>query len=180
MTEYKEECFMKDISVKKITVAALFAALICAATMAVRIPVPGTGGYIHPGDAAVILAGAFLNPAAAFLAAGLGSCMADLLGGYFVYVPVTFVIKGLVAWVMAFIYRYAVQKDKSRKMAVVFGGLADILLVAGGYFLCESLIYGPETALLGFSANGIQGISGLIIARILYPVLEHPLEYVYR
>ena len=49
---------MKDISVKKITVAALFAALICAATMAVRIPVPGTGGYIHPGDAAVILAGA--------------------------------------------------------------------------------------------------------------------------
>lgn len=171
---------MKNVSVKKTAVAALFAALICASTMAVRIPVPGTGGYIHPGDAAVILAGAFLNPAAAFFAAGLGSCMADILGGYFIYAPVTFAIKGLVAWIGAFICCNAAQKGKSRKRAVALGGLADILLVAGGYFLFESLIYGPETALLGLPANGIQGISGLIISGVLYPVLEHPLECAYR
>ena len=36
---------------------ALFAALACVATMSIRIPTPGTGGYIHPGDAIVILAG---------------------------------------------------------------------------------------------------------------------------
>ena len=29
---------------------ALFAALACVATMSIRIPTPGTGGYIHPGD----------------------------------------------------------------------------------------------------------------------------------
>ena len=34
---------------------ALFAALACVATMSIRIPTPGTGGYIHPGDAIVIL-----------------------------------------------------------------------------------------------------------------------------
>ena len=77
---------------------ALFAALACVATMSIRIPTPGTGGYIHPGDAVVILCGIFLGPAEAFLAAGIGSCMADLLGGYFIYVPITFVIKGLVAF----------------------------------------------------------------------------------
>ena len=47
---------------KKIILAALFAALTCAATMSVRIPTPGPGGYIHPGDAIVILSGNILVP----------------------------------------------------------------------------------------------------------------------
>ena len=89
---------------KKIILAALFAALTCAATMSIRIPTPGTGGYIHPGDAIVILSGIILGPAYGFLAAGIGSCMSDLLGGYLNYVPITFLIKGLVALFAALIY----------------------------------------------------------------------------
>ena len=46
---------------KKYVMTALFAALTCAATMAIRIPTPGTGGYIHPGDALVILSGVILG-----------------------------------------------------------------------------------------------------------------------
>ena len=38
-------------NLKKIVMTALFAALACVATMSIRIPTPGTGGYIHPGDA---------------------------------------------------------------------------------------------------------------------------------
>ena len=43
---------------RRMVMAALFAAFACVATMSIRIPTPGTGGYIHPGDAIVILAGA--------------------------------------------------------------------------------------------------------------------------
>ena len=49
-------------STKKLVLSALFAALACVATMSIRIPTPGTGGYIHPGDAIVILCGVFLDP----------------------------------------------------------------------------------------------------------------------
>ena len=163
---------MRNISVKKLVAAALFAALICVFTMSIRIPTPGTGGYIHPGDAAVILAGIFLDPVTAFLAAGIGSCMADLLGGYFVYVPITFAVKGLAAGITSVICCQAVSKGKSRKAAVLYGGMADILLVAGGYFLCECVLYGPAAAFLSLSANVIQGISGLVIAGMLYPGVE--------
>ena len=128
--------------------------------------------YIHPGDAVVILSGIFLDPVTAFLVAGIGSCMADLLGGYFIYVPITFAVKGLVAAVTSVVYCHVVSKGKSRKLAVLYGGIADILLVAGGYFLFESVLYGPAAALLSLSANGIQGISGLVIAGALYPGLE--------
>ena len=50
---------MKDNTIKKLVFAALFAALSCAATMVIRIPTP-IGGYIHAGDAVVLLS-AFLR-----------------------------------------------------------------------------------------------------------------------
>ena len=159
-------------NLKKIVMTALFAALACVATMSIRIPTPGTGGYIHPGDAIVILSGVVLGPSYGLLAAGIGSAMSDLLGGYFVYVPITFVIKGLIAFVAGLIYEKIGKTQKSRYIAVILGGIADIILVAGGYFLCEStfLGYGPG-AIASVPANIIQGIGGLIISCILYPII---------
>lgn len=158
---------------KKIILGALFAALTCVATMSIRIPTPGTSGYIHPGDALVILTGIFMGPYWGFLAAGIGSAMADLLGGYFVYVPITFVIKGLVAVAAGLAYKLLGRSAKTRMAAVALGGIADILIVALGYFLCEAflLFYGAAAAAASVPANIIQGISGLIISLVLYPVL---------
>ena len=123
---------------KKIVLTALFAALSCVATMSIKLPTPGTGGYIHPGDAMVILSGVVLGPWWGLLAGGIGSAMADLLGGYFVYVPITFAIKGL---------------------------------VAGGYCFCEYFFLYGSGAFASVPANLIQGLGGLIISAVLYPIL---------
>ena len=48
--------------------------------------------------------------------------------------------------------------------------ILDILLVAGGYFLFEVLLYGPGAA-ASVPANLIQGTGGLILSLLLYPVL---------
>ena len=135
-------------NLKKLILAALFAALSCVATMSIRIPTPGTGGYIHPGDAIVILSGVILGPVWGFLAGGIGSALSDLIGGYFVYVPITFMIKGLVALAAGLLYQKVGKTQKSRYAAVVLGGVADII-----------------------PANIIQGIGGLVISCILYPIL---------
>ena len=144
---------MKD-NLKKHVITALFAALTFAATMAVRIPTPGTNGYIHPGDALVILSGVILGPSSGFLAAGIGSALADLLGGYFVYVPITFLIKGLVALCCGLIFQRTGKHPRLRLPAVAAGGIVDILPLAG------------------VPANLVQGVSGLIISMILYPILS--------
>ena len=157
-------------NLKKLILAALFAALSCVATMSIRIPTPGTGGYIHPGDAIVILSGVILGPVWGFFAGGIGSALSDLIGGYFVYVPITFVIKGLVALVAGHLYQKIGKTQKSRYVAVVLGGVADIILVAGGSFVCEYFIYGAGAA-ASIPANIIQGIGGLVISCILYPIL---------
>lgn len=155
---------------KKLILAALFAALSCVATMSIRIPTPGTGGYIHPCDAIVILSGVILGPVWGSLAAGIGSCMSDLLGGYLMYVPITFVIKGLVAFCSALAYEKLGKTQKSRYIGVAAGGLIDMILVAGGYFICEYFMYGVG-AFSSIPANLIQGASGLILSLVLYPIL---------
>lgn len=157
-------------NLKKLILAALFAALSCVATMSIRIPTPGTGGYIHPGDAIVILSGVILGPVWGFLAGGIGSALSDLIGGYFIYVPITFVIKGLVALAAGLLYQKIGKNQKSRYIAVILGGVADIILVAGGYFVCEFFIYGAGSA-ASIPANIIQGTGGLVISCILYPIL---------
>ena len=66
----------------KTVVTALFAALICLATMLVQIPIPATGGYANLGDGVLLIASAVLPLPHAVLAAGVGSMLADLLTGY--------------------------------------------------------------------------------------------------
>lgn len=156
---------------KKIVITAMLAALVCVATMSIRIPTPSTGGYIHPGDALVILSGIILGPGYGFLAAGIGSAMADLIGGYFIYVPITLIIKGLIALTSGFIYKKMQKNNASKYMAVTIGGIVDVIFVAFGYFFCESFMYGAAGAAASIPANLIQGLGGMLIAMVLYPVV---------
>lgn len=157
---------------KKLILSALFAALACVATMSIRIPTPGTGGYIHPGDAVVILSGIFLGPVYGALAAGIGSAMADLLGGYFIYVPITFLVKACIAWLAGTAFHKIREKGLSSYAGVAAGGVIDMILVPLGYGLCEIPLYGTAGALASVPANFVQGISGLVLAMVLFPVLS--------
>lgn len=112
--------------------AALMAAMACVATMVIKIPIPATGGYINLGDCIVLLSGIILGPVYGGIAAGLGSALADLLGGYVAFAPATFIIKGLMAVVAALLIR-----DISRKniLNVLFVGfIAEVIMVVG-YFV---------------------------------------------
>lgn len=161
---------MKDNNIKKLTMAALFAALTCVATMIIKIPTPGTGGYIHLGDAFVVLSGIFLGPVYGGLAAGIGSALSDLLGGYFQYVPVTFIVKGIIAVVVYYVYHKLTKAIKLPVVKCIISGIFSTLLVALGYFAFEIFMYGIGAA-ASIPANLVQGLSGLIISSILLPVL---------
>ena len=131
---------------------------------------PNLGGQSGLNLCAELYKAGILGPSYGLLAAGIGSAMSDLLSGYFVYVPITFVIKGLIALFSGLVYQKIAKDSKSRYVAVLLGGVIDIVLVAGGYFICEFFLYGSSAA-ASIPANIIQGIGGLIISFVLYPVL---------
>lgn len=163
---------MTDIRTKTMVRTAMFAALTLISTFIIKIPTPGTGGYIHPGDALVILSGIVLGPVYGAIAAGLGSALADILGGYFFYAPVTLIIKGVIGLVSGLIFSGRVIKIRSERIRCILCGAFATVFVALGYFCFEYFIYGTAAA-ASIPANLIQGLSGLIISTLLLPLLKN-------
>ena len=150
---------------QKIVIAALLAALTCVATMIIKIPSP-LKGYLNLGDCVVLLAGWILSPVYGFLAAGLGSALADLFSGYVVYAPATFVIKGLMALVAYYGFKLLHRKLGNLPSRIITGIAAESVIVFEGF------LYGFVPSVVNIPANGVQGIAGLILGCILVKVFE--------
>ena len=160
---------MKNTLHKSI-MAAMFASLACVATMIIKIPSP-LNGYINLGDCVVLLAGWMLSPLYGFLAAGIGSALADVLSGYVMYAPATFIIKGLMALSVCLIHK-AISRKKANLLSVFISGIVAEFIMVFGYFAFEGFIYGfPESA-VNMPANIIQGVAGLALGIPLVKVFE--------
>lgn len=161
---------MNDKTLKKLIYSALFAALICGATMALRFPTP-VGGYIHAGDAIVLLGAFVLGPAWGAFAAGLGSFLADLISGFALYAPASFVIKAVVALIAAAILKSGMFKRKTA-LAVFAGAVAELFMV-GAYFFYDSVVLRFGLAAMGdIPANLIQAVFAVAAGAALYKALE--------
>lgn len=155
---------------QKIAVAAMLAALVCVATMIIKIPTP-LKGYINLGDCIVLLCGSMLSPSYAFLAAGIGSALADVLSGYMVYAPVTFLIKGVMALIVVFLFKAIDKKGLKQPAKILPLALAEVIMV-GGYLLFESILYGFVPSVANIPANAIQGVAGIIFGFVLIKAFE--------
>lgn len=155
---------------KKIVLSALIAALVCVATMIIKIPSP-LKGYINLGDGIVLIAGWMLSPGYGFFAAGLGSALADLFSGYITYAPVTFIIKGTMALIAFFCFKLMSKKLGKLTSEIIGAVLAEIVMIMG-YFVFEGCMYGFAPSAVNIPANAVQGVAGIIIGITLIKVFE--------
>lgn len=155
---------------QKIVSASMLAALCCVATMIIKIPSP-LKGYINLGDCVVLISGWILSPVYGFMAAGIGSALADIFSGYVIYAPATFVIKGIMAVIAHFCFKGIKNKIGNIPSHIISGALAEIEMIVG-YFVFEGFMYGFLASAVNIPANGVQGIAGLIIGILLIKVFE--------
>jgi len=165
-----EESLMKT-RLQKIVIASLMAALVCVATMIIKIPSP-MKGYVNLGDCMVLLSGWIISPIYGFAAAGLGSALADMLSGYIVYAPATFAIKGLMALTAYYGFKIIHKKMAKLPARIISGVSAEIIMVAG-YFLFEGILYGFVPSMVNIPANAIQGMVGLLLGIVIVKKLEN-------
>lgn len=149
---------MNNFSIRTALVL-IFAGITAALTIFIRIPTPATGGYLNLGDMAVIFCGLFLGGRWGALAGGIGSAVADLLGGFFIFAPITLLAKGLEAFI-------AGTLGKKHPGWLILAGCVMISC----YFIAEIFIPG-----MGFSAaiselpfNAIQALLGAIGGYFIY------------
>jgi uncharacterized membrane protein len=151
----------------KLAMCGVMAALIFVATYFVKLPMAMTNGYVHLGDGFILLAASLLGWAAV-PAAAVGSMLADLMGGYTMYLLPTFLIKGAVAAVAVLALRG--RHEWLRVLGLI---IAEAVMV-GGYFVAEwlPLGYGLNAATLGLLGNAMQGLSGVVVGLLLIPLLK--------
>jgi len=180
---------MNNEKLKKLVFTGLFTALVFISTYAIKIQTP-TLGYIHPGDGLVLLAGIILGPLYGGFAAGVGSMLSDLLGGYMLYVPATFIIKAVTAILAYVVFHQLTKIVKSQRKTlhtIVAGCVAELFMVFG-YFLFEigmlvfttgntseggTIASAALASLSGVPFNLIQGLFGVLLVSVLYPIV-HP------
>ena len=148
----------------------MLTSLVCIATMIIKIPSP-LNGYLNLGDCTVLLSGWMLSPLYGFLAAGIGSALADLFSGYVLYAPATFLIKGVMALAAHGIFKMLRKKHGALSSEIISGACAEAVMISG-YFSFEAVLYGPLPSAVNLPANLLQGVVGMVLGIALIKFIK--------
>jgi uncharacterized membrane protein len=152
---------------------AMLIAVTTVFTLLVRIPIPATQGYINFSDVATFFSGFTFGPLVGGLAGGVGAAIADLIGGYAQFAPLTLLAHGLQGVLAGLIGR------KGTWLALILGWLAGTCAMVGIYLLGEGLILTtfPNAVveapfnLLQNAVGGLIGIPLFFAVRRAYPAI---------
>lgn len=158
---------MRNVRIKKLVLASVFAAIICVATAVFSFPLPGNG-FANLGDCFIIICGGLIGPWWAFSAAAIGASLSDIILGYVVYAPATFIIKGIMAII---VYYIAVKNGKVSVVKTAISAIIAEIVMVAGYFFFELAVYGAGVAIPDLLGNATQGVVGAVAGTILLSVL---------
>lgn len=158
---------MRQENLRKLTTASIFAALIFVFTFTFKIP--NISGYTHLGDAFIFLGIFFLDWRYATLAAGVGAALADLIGGYPLWVGPTFLIKATMVLLAVFLIKKVFHENKvGTVVAFVVAGAWQVF----GYFVAATLLFDKAYALGSVPGNTVQSAVGILAALVLVAALR--------
>jgi uncharacterized membrane protein len=145
---------------REIATVSVMGALACIATMIFTFPIPATSGYFNFGDAIVMTTALTFGPVIGAIAGGLGSGLADLLGGWYNWVIFTAVIKGAEGYIAGTLAGDHATRTLTKTVVAWFVGA--IVMVAG-YFVVQVFMYGIGAAMAEAPFNFVQmAVAGVV------------------
>lgn len=161
---------MRDNKTKDIVNMGILAALTIVSTLLIRIPVPATQGYIHPGDSLLLLTCLAIGKYKGSFAGALGQGLADLFGGYAIFAPITLAAKLLMGifWYQAIRFLTSPNRNAGKIISGVLCIGMSLVSMVGTYYLAESAIYGSFLVPLAeVPSNLIQFAFGALLAMVI-------------
>lgn len=155
--------------------AGLMTGMITISTMIFKIPIPLTTGYIHLGDSMIFLAVLILGWKYSAVAAGIGSALADVIGGFAMWAPWTFCIKAVMAVLMGYAIKKQIGGDKKifgLPVCQLVGMVLSGVWMVAGYYVAEGVMYSNfVVATIAIPWNLVQFVMGFIIAGLIAAAL---------
>jgi len=146
---------MASLNTRQIAAIGVMGALATIATMMFAFPIPATSGYFNFGDVIVQISALVFGPVVGALAGGLGSGLADLLGGWYTYVIPTAIIKGAEGYITG---RLAGENEGRTLKTTLIAWAAGATMIPLGYFIFQSFLYGIPAAAVEIPFNVFQGL----------------------
>lgn len=148
----------KRLSPAMIALVAVLIALVTVFTLLVRVPTPAKG-YVNLSDVAITFASLIFGPWAGLVAGGVGTGLADLLGGFAPFAPLSLVAHGLEGLLIGLLSR-----GRRAVGWLVVSWLAGAVAMVAAYLVGEGLFYtGWPPALAEVPMNAFQALVGAAV-----------------
>lgn len=107
------------------------------------------------------------------IAAAIGAALSDVLSGYTIYAPATLIIKSLMVVVMMLVLKLDHSNGKGIKLPILIAGaVISELLMIGGYFITDIILYRVAGAVASLPGNILQGVAAVITSVLIIKILE--------
>lgn len=162
-----------------VTLTGILTALTTVSTIVIQIPTP-TKGYVNLGDTIVNISSWILGGLYGGIAGGIGSALADIITGYAIYAPATFIIKFLMGFVCFKTFNICKNRFNSLTSRIISAIVSEMIMITG-YDIFTGLMYNSiHSAIFATPEFLIQGIMGASFSVIIYesilkrvPALKH-------
>ena len=153
---------------KALVINALFIALTLVATMFIniRLPIMGNGGLIHLGNVPLFIAALVYGKKTGAIAGAFGMGLFDVISGWTLWAPFTFVIVGAMGFVAGLIS----EKVPGKRVLVNTLAVAVALIIkVVGYYFTEVILYGNWILPFGSIPGNIMQvvIAGIIVVPLV-------------
>lgn len=156
--------------IQKLCLAAMFMAMVCVATMVIRVPIPL--GYAHLGNSIILIAVFYFDTKYGILAGSIGSALADLLLGYSIWILPTLIIKAALAVTASIIGRKP-SKFKLYSIRTMVATVLSMIVMVVLYTLSGALLsHSWATGLTSAPLLAFEGLANIIAFFILGSVLN--------
>lgn len=162
------------LSPAMIALVAVLIALTTVFTLLVRVPTPARG-YVNLSDVAITFSALIFGPWVGMVVGGVGTALADLLGGFAPFAPLSLVAHGLEGLLIGLIAR-----NRRSVGWMIVAWLAGSAAMVAVYLVGEGLFYTgwppalAEAPLNAFQAlvGGLIGIPLVLAVRKAYPPVD--------
>lgn len=174
-TAVKEKSQAYTLAVNGIAIALVFLA---TGFINIRLPIAANGGLIHLGNVPLFLAAIIFGKKTGAISGAFGMALFDLFSGWALWAPFTFVVVGLMGYVVG---KITEKEENNTLIWYIVAVAAALVIKIVGYYIAEAIIYGnilvPMASIPG---NVVQVLTAGVIVVIIAGPLKKQLKNVVR
>ncbi|MFJ7647782.1 ECF transporter S component [Lysinibacillus sp. NPDC097279] len=150
-----------DLILSAMLIALVFVATL---TLNIKLPIKANGGLVHLGTGMLFTASILFGPKKGAIAGAIGMGLFDVVSGWMLWAPITFVARGLQGYIVGKI-AWSNGRNGHSIAFNLFAMIISVPFMIAVYYVGEAILYANWVApLTSIPGDLVQNILGMIVA----------------